>query len=486
MYSYEDRIRAVKFYITCGYNAAYTVSKLGYPDASNLKHWYKEYSESNDLHKGRKKVSKFSDREKRDAVDYYFAHDRNALQTVKALGYPSRPLLIQWVKELCPEEGKRRCKSFKSHVRCSQEEKIQAVMESCKGNLKIAQIAEIYGVTPSAVSIWRKELLGEGKTLKMIQPPAEDKSIEQLIREKAELEEMKASYEQQSYDLQCQIDQKKSESADYENEIAYAQQQATEYANLLAEQTAEIQRLEAERIAAEEEARRQAEEEAARQAAEEEAAAKAAEQEQDSESEDEENIEYDEDGNEIENTDDADNESDESESDDGVEYDENGDPVDNAGASDDVEYDEYGNVIDSDNTVSPDDYESEQSSDSDSSSSSGSGSGSSVVDFATQFVGNPYVWGGTSLTGGADCSGFTQSVYANFGVSLPRTSYEQQYAGTEVSYADAQPGDLICYGGHVAIYMGNGRIVHASNSVDGIKISDNAAYRTIVSVRRLV
>ena len=262
----------------------------------------------------------------------------------------------------------------------------------------------------------------------------------QYESDKAELEEMKASYEQQSYDLQCQIDQKKSESADYENEIAYAQQQATEYANLLAEQTAEIQRLEAERIAAEEEARRQAEEEAARQAAEEEAAAKAAEQEQDSESEDEEN----------------------------------------------VEYDEYGNVIDSDNTVSPDDYESEQSSDSDSSSSSGSGSGSSVVDFATQFVGNPYVWGGTSLTGGADCSGFTQSVYANFGVSLPRTSYEQQNAGTEVSYADAQPGDLICYGGHVAIYMGNGRIVHASNSVDGIKISDNAAYRTIVSVRRLV
>ena len=301
--------------------------------------------------------------------------------------------------------------------------------------------------------------------------------------EQAELEEMKASYEEQSVVLQNEIDARRASSANCDAEIAYAQQQATEYANLLAEQTAEIQRLEAERIAAEEEARRQAEEEAARQAAEEEAAAKAAEQEQDSESEEEENVEYDEDGNEIENTDDAD---DESEADDGVEYDENGDPVDNAGASDDVEYDEYGNVIDSDNTVSPDDYESEQSSDSDSSSSSDSGSGSSVVDFATQFVGNPYVWGGTSLTGGADCSGFTQSVYANFGVSLPRTSYEQQNAGTEVSYADAQPGDLICYGGHVAIYMGNGRIVHASNSVDGIKISDNAAYRTIVSVRRLV
>ena len=296
----------------------------------------------------------------------------------------------------------------------------------------------------------------------------------QYESDKAELEEMKASYEEQSYNLQCQIDEKKAASADYENEIAYAQQQATEYANLLAEQTAEIQRLEAERIAAEEEARRQAEEEAARQAAEEAAAEEAAANAQDEES-DSEDVEYDEDGNAIDNTDD-------SESEDDVEYDENGDADT---SSDDVEYDEYGNVIDSDNTVSADDYESEQSSSSDSSSSY-SGSGSSVVDYATQFVGNPYVWGGTSLTNGADCSGFVQSVYANFGISLPRTSYEQQYAGTEVSYADAQPGDLICYGGHVAIYMGNGRIVHASNSVDGIKISDNAAYRTIVSVRRLV
>lgn len=299
----------------------------------------------------------------------------------------------------------------------------------------------------------------------------------QYESDKAELEEMKAAYEEQSYILQTQIDEKKAISEDYASEIEYAQYQATQYANLLAEQTAEIQRLEAERIAAEEEARRQAEEEAARRAAEEAAAAEA-ENSDDSEDYDEDTEDYDEDGDPIYESDETVDESYDEPS-----YEEDYEDGSNAGSSDDYEYDEYGNVIDSDNTVSSDEYESQQSS---GSGSSYSGSGSSVVDYATQFVGNPYVWGGTSLTNGADCSGFVQSVYANFGVSLPRTSYEQQNAGTEVSYADAQPGDLICYGGHVAIYMGNGQIVHASNSVDGIKISDNAAYRTIVSVRRLV
>lgn len=115
----------------------------------------------------------------------------------------------------------------------------------------------------------------------------------------------------------------------------------------------------------------------------------------------------------------------------------------------------------------------------------GSGNGSAVVAYALQFVGNPYVWGGTSLTNGADCSGFTQAVFANFGVSLPRTSGEQRSAGVEVSYADAQPGDLICYSGHVAIYMGNGQIVHAANHALGI-VTGNATYRTILSVRRVI
>lgn len=118
-------------------------------------------------------------------------------------------------------------------------------------------------------------------------------------------------------------------------------------------------------------------------------------------------------------------------------------------------------------------------------SASGGDLGKQIANYACQFIGNPYVSGGTSLTSGADCSGFTYRVYADFGYSLPRTSTQQRSAGTGVSYDEAQPGDLICYEGHVAIYIGNNLIVHASSSRTGIKIS-NAQYKTILSVRRIV
>ena len=113
------------------------------------------------------------------------------------------------------------------------------------------------------------------------------------------------------------------------------------------------------------------------------------------------------------------------------------------------------------------------------------GNGQAVVDYAMQFVGNPYVWGGTSLTNGADCSGFVQSVYANFGVSMPRTSSAMRSAGTEVSYSEAVPGDVICYEGHVGIYIGNVQIVNAIDEAHGIGVS-SATYTNIITVRRLL
>ncbi len=116
---------------------------------------------------------------------------------------------------------------------------------------------------------------------------------------------------------------------------------------------------------------------------------------------------------------------------------------------------------------------------------SGSDSGQAVVDFAMQFVGNPYVYGGTSLTNGADCSGFVMSVYGNFGVSLPHSSAADRNVGAAVNgIENAQPGDIICYSGHVGIYAGNGQIVHASTSKTGIIVS-NATYRSILSIRRI-
>ena len=107
------------------------------------------------------------------------------------------------------------------------------------------------------------------------------------------------------------------------------------------------------------------------------------------------------------------------------------------------------------------------------------------MDYACQFIGNPYVWGGTSLTNGADCSGFVQAVFAHFGISLPRTTWDQEHVGTGVSYNEALPGDIILYDGHVGIYMGNGQIVNAMNESDGIGIC-SATYANIITVRRLM
>lgn len=117
--------------------------------------------------------------------------------------------------------------------------------------------------------------------------------------------------------------------------------------------------------------------------------------------------------------------------------------------------------------------------------SGGSSNGKSIANYACQFIGNPYVSGGTSLTNGADCSGFIYRLYADYGYRVPRTSSQLRSVGSEVSYSEAQPGDIICYEGHVGMYIGGGMIVHASTQRTGIKVS-NAQYRPILAVRRVM
>ena len=112
--------------------------------------------------------------------------------------------------------------------------------------------------------------------------------------------------------------------------------------------------------------------------------------------------------------------------------------------------------------------------------------GQAVIDYALQFVGNKYVWGGESLTNGVDCSGFVMKVYEKFGIKLPHSSYKLRKVGKAVKAADLQPGDIICYSGHVALYIGNGKIVHASNKKDGIKITNNYKYKKVLAIRRVL
>ena len=277
---------------------------------------------------------------------------------------------------------------------------------------------------------------------------------------------MNQEYQNRQTSMQTQLEEKKATSSDYDAQIAQAQNQAAQYTELIRQQNAEIQKIEEEEKKAAEEAARKAAEEAAKKAAAEEAAKKAQEEANKKAADEAAKKAAAEAGKKSSSTSGS-----------------------NTAAS-------SGSSTSSKNNTSGSSSSAATSKDNGSSSSSSSGNsgssvsynptGQSVVNYACQFVGNPYVWGGTSLTNGADCSGFIMSVYAKFGVSLPHSSGAMAGCGRGVSYSEAMPGDIICYAGHVAIYMGGGQIVHASNAKDGIKISGNAAYRPIVAVRRVL
>lgn len=286
---------------------------------------------------------------------------------------------------------------------------------------------------------------------------------DQLDSEKAELEEMNQEYQNRQASMQTQLEEKKATSSDYDAQIAQAQNQAAQYTELIRQQNAEIQKIEEEEKKAAEEAARKAAEEAAKKAAAEEAAKKAQEEAAKKAA---------------------------AEASKKTSASSNASTGTTSSSTSNKSTTSTGNTSTAGTSTGSSSSTAAKDNGSSSSSSSSSVSynptGQSVVNYACQFVGNPYVWGGTSLTNGADCSGFIMSVYAKFGVSLPHSSGAMAGCGRGVSYSEAMPGDIICYAGHVAIYMGGGQIVHASNAKDGIKISGNAAYRPIVAVRRVL
>ena len=299
----------------------------------------------------------------------------------------------------------------------------------------------------------------------------------QLAQEKAELEEMKQAQEQQQASLQSALDEKKATASDYETQIANVRAQADEYRSLIEQQNAELQKIQEEKARQAEEAKKAEEARKAQEKAAQEAEQKAKD---DAEEEGTGQNSTDVSSNDSNTNDNTDNGNDATnDNNDGEEpEDNNNDVTPPAEETDTPNYDE---------PETPDNEEPEEEQGSDSGYSA---SGQAVVDYASQFIGNPYVWGGTSLTNGADCSGFVQSVFSHFGYSLPRVSDDQAGAGRGISYSESRAGDIIVYSGHVAILTGDGGIVHASNSAPypqgGIKYSSNALYRPYIAIRRIV
>ncbi len=288
---------------------------------------------------------------------------------------------------------------------------------------------------------------------------------DRLETEKADLEVMQREYENQQADLERQLTDKKATSSDYEAQIANAESQAAELVSLINKQNAEIRQIEEEEKKAAEEAARKAAEEAAKKAA-----AEEAEKQQTANS----------------------NKPSASTGNGSSQKPQSGNQSGNTNTNNNNSNNNSNNNTNNNNNQGNDTQKEDNSSKDESAGSNipYNPTGAAVVNYACQFVGNPYVYGGNSLTNGTDCSGFIKLVYGHFGVSLPRSSGAMQSVGRAVPYSQAMPGDIICYSGHVALYMGGGQIVHASNSAPypkgGIKISPNAAYQTILTVRRVL
>lgn len=155
MFSKEERLKAVQLLIQCDMMYSKVIVELGYPNKMTLRGWYREYIEFGDLHDKYNKRYKYSDEEKRNAVDYYLEHGKCIRRTCRKLGYPSRPLLEQWIDELAPNE-KKTCTSGGANLKYSSETKENAVMDMCTRSSSVQEIADEYGVTRQALYKWKR------------------------------------------------------------------------------------------------------------------------------------------------------------------------------------------------------------------------------------------------------------------------------------------------------------------------------------------
>ena len=161
MFSYLERIKAVKLLIQYDMSYSTVIRELGYPSKKSLWNWYNEYSHNGDLHQNFIKQSKFTAEEKQKAVDYYLEHGKCVSRTVKKLGYPSRPMLDKWITELAPDR-KRHCRSGRAVVKYTLEQKEQAVISLCSHSKPAKEVAAEYGTTRENLYNWKRLLLKEG------------------------------------------------------------------------------------------------------------------------------------------------------------------------------------------------------------------------------------------------------------------------------------------------------------------------------------
>lgn len=207
MYSYEDRLRAVKLYIKYDYSAIDTVRELGYPDRHSLRNWYKEYKTQGDLHKNRDRESKYSLEDRKKAVTYYLEHGKSVSRTCKKLGYPSRTTLVQWLEEDVPDQIKHRRQIGSSMVDLPQEIKEQAVIDLCSREGRAKEVAAKYDVTRESLYYWKRKLLREEPDHMPSKDPSEGKrSKEELLSEIERLEAEVSKLERETYHLQMQKD----------------------------------------------------------------------------------------------------------------------------------------------------------------------------------------------------------------------------------------------------------------------------------------